>query len=409
MTRRGLPRAIGRFVDVAGGRPGNEQDDMERSRLEQLKVTHRSTRHVPACRREHWSMRSPSTGSVEDSSSARFHPSRWSTPPNGISPVEGLRMRPVFTHEPVMADEVVSLLAPVPAGIVVDATVGGGGHAAAILSAHPHLRVLGLDRDPEAVEAAREVLDPFGGRAAVRHARFDVLSAELGSVGVAAPLSGVLFDLGVSSPQFDRAERGFSYRHDAPLDMRMDRSQGTTAADIVNEADESELARLFAAHGEGRFARRIARAVVVARPIATTGELAEVVRTAIPAAARRTGGHPARRVFQALRVSVNEELDVLAETLPAAVSLLGPGGRCLAIAYHSGEDRLVKAAFAEAATGGCLCPPALPCTCGAVSLGRLVFRGARRPSPAEVARNRRAESARLRAFERLEPTGAGNC
>ncbi len=352
-------------------------------------------------------MRSPSTGSVEDSSSARFQPSRWSTPPNGFAPVEGLRMRLVFTHEPVMVDEVVALLAPVPPGIVVDATVGGGGHAKAILIAHPHLRVLGLDRDPDAVEAARRTLRSFGSRALVRPASFGDLTRALTGAGLEAPLSGVLFDLGVISPQFDRPERGFSYRLDAPLDMRMDPAQRVTAADIVNGAAEDELTRLFAAHGEGRFARRIARAVVASRPLERTGQLAEVVRAAIPAAARRTGGHPARRVFQALRVAVNDELELLADALPLAIEQLGIGGRCVAIAYHSGEDRLVKAAYARAATGGCVCPPGLPCSCGAVPLGRLVFRGARRPTPAEVARNRRAESARLRAFERLErPAGS---
>lgn len=317
-------------------------------------------------------------------------------------------MRPVFTHQPVMTDEVVALLAPVPPGVVVDATVGGGGHAAAILATHPHLRVLGLDRDPDAVEAARVTLAPFGARAQVRQARFDAVDDALSGAGLAPPVSGVLFDLGVSSPQFDRAERGFSYRHDAPLDMRMDPAQPTTAADLVNAATEAELTSLFAEHGEGRFARRIARAVIAHRPLSTTAELAEVVRGAIPAAARRTGGHPARRVFQALRVAVNDELDVLAAALPLSVDLLGPGGRCVAISYHSGEDRLVKAAFAEAASGGCVCPPGLPCACGAESLGRLVFRGARRPAPAEVAHNRRAESARLRAFERLAPAEAGD-
>jgi 16S rRNA (cytosine1402-N4)-methyltransferase len=171
---------------------------------------------------------------------------------------------------------------------------------------------------------------------------------------------------------------------------------------VVNTWPEDELRRLFAAHGEGAFARRIARAVVAARPLTTTTELAEVVRTAIPAAARRHGGHPARRVFQALRVAVNDELEVLSRALPDAIEVLAHAGRCVAIAYHSGEDRIVKAAFARAVTGGCTCPPGLPCGCGAVSLGHLVFRGAHRPTPDEVERNRRAESARLRAFERGE-------
>jgi 16S rRNA (cytosine1402-N4)-methyltransferase len=310
-------------------------------------------------------------------------------------------MPQVFAHEPVMVDEVVASFAPAPPGLVVDATVGGGGHAEAILAAHPHLRVLGLDRDPDAVGAASRRLAPFGARAVVRHARFDrlvELAAEAGAPG--GTVSGVLFDLGVSSPQLDRAGRGFSYRADAPLDMRMDPSEGPTAADVVNTAPEDELAQLFAANGEGRFARRIARAIVAARPLRTTGGLAEVVRGAIPAAARRTGGHPARRVFQALRVTVNEELDQLAHAVPAAIDALAPGGRCVAISYHSGEDRIVKAAFGAAATGGCECPPGLPCACGAVPLGRLVFRGARKPTGSEVGRNRRAESARLRVFER---------
>jgi 16S rRNA (cytosine1402-N4)-methyltransferase len=310
-------------------------------------------------------------------------------------------MPQVFAHEPVMVDEVVASFAPVPPGLVVDATVGGGGHAEAILVAHPHLRVLALDRDPDAVEEASRRLASFGARAVVRHARFDQLvdlAADAGAPG--GTVSGVLFDLGVSSPQLDRPERGFSYRADAPLDMRMDPSGGPTAADVVNTMPEDELAQLLAANGEGRFARRIARAIVAARPLGTTSELVEVVRAALPAATRRTGGHPARRVFQALRVAVNEELEQLAEAVPASISALAPGGRCVAISYHSGEDRIVKAAFGEAATGGCACPPGLPCACGAVPLGRLVFRGARKPTQMEVGRNRRAESARLRVFER---------
>jgi 16S rRNA (cytosine1402-N4)-methyltransferase len=312
-------------------------------------------------------------------------------------------MSPAFAHDPVMVEEVLGLLHPVPPGVVVDATAGGAGHAAALLAAEAHLRVLGIDRDPAAVEASRTRLAEFGDRAVVVHARFDALGEAVASSGIGGPVSGVLFDLGVSSPQLDEAGRGFSYRLDAPLDMRMDPSGGLTAGELLDTMTEAELTRLLAAHGEGRFARRIARALIAARPLRTTGQLAEVVRAAIPAAARRTGGHPARRAFQALRVAVNDELGALERALPEALGLLTPGGRCVAISYHSGEDRLVKAAFARAVSGGCVCPPGLPCTCGAVPEGRLVFRGARRPSPAEVARNRRAESARLRAFERLAP------
>ena len=312
-------------------------------------------------------------------------------------------MSPAFAHEPVMVEEVVALLHPVPPGVVVDATAGGAGHGAALLSSQPHLRLLAIDRDPAAVAASRDRLAAFGARAAVVHARFDALADALAASGLDGPVSGVLFDLGVSSPQFDEPGRGFSYRLDAPLDMRMDPSSGPSAAALLDTMTEGELAGLLAAHGEGRFARRIARALVAARPVRTTGQLAEVVRGAIPAAARRTGGHPARRAFQALRVAVNDELGALERALPQALDLLVPGGRCVAISYHSGEDRLVKAAFARAVSGGCTCPPGLPCACGAVPEGRLVFRGARRPSPAEVARNRRAESARLRAYERLVP------
>jgi 16S rRNA (cytosine1402-N4)-methyltransferase len=310
-------------------------------------------------------------------------------------------MRQVFTHEPVMVEEVEALFAPVPPGVVIDATAGGGGHAAALLAAHRHLRLLCLDRDPDAVEATTLRLKEYGNRADVRRARFDRLGEIAEAMGISpGTASGVLFDLGVSSPQLDRPERGFSYRADAPLDMRMDPDEETTAADLVNTWPEVELARLFAANGEGRFARRIALAVVSARPVTTTSGLADVVRSALPAAVRRQGGHPARRVFQALRVAVNDELEVLADTLPVAIDMLAPGGRCVVIAYHSGEDRIVKAAFRQAETGGCTCPPRLPCSCGAVSLGKLVFRGTRRPTPAEIARNRRSESALLRAFER---------
>jgi 16S rRNA (cytosine1402-N4)-methyltransferase len=342
-------------------------------------------------------MRSPSTGEVEDPYSALFHPGRSGRKPIGAPPVGGLRMSTDFTHRPVMLAEVVELFAPVPPGVVVDATVGGGGHASAILDAHPHLSVLGLDQDPDAVAAATASLARFGDRARVVHARFDRMRDHVGS----APLSGALFDLGVSSPQLDRPERGFSYRANAPLDMRMDPSTGRTAADMVNTTSERSLAGMIAASGEARFAGRIARAIVAARPITTTGQLAEVVRTAIPAAARRRGGHPARRVFQAVRLEVNEELEVLPGAIDDAVDLLAPAGRIVVLSYHSGEDRTVKTRLALASTGGCVCPPGLPCACGAVPVVRLLNRGARKPSAAEVAENRRAGSARLRAAEKL--------
>jgi 16S rRNA (cytosine1402-N4)-methyltransferase len=306
-------------------------------------------------------------------------------------------MSQAFEHRPVMVVEVVSLLAAVPPGVVVDATVGGGGHARALLEAHPDLRLVGIDRDADALAAAARTLATFGDRVVgLHHARFD----RLGKL-VSGPVAGVLFDLGVSSHQLDRVERGFSYRLDGPLDMRMDRSEAGTAADLVNNADESTLARMLAVSGEGRFARRIARRIVERRPLTTTGELAEAVRSAIPAASRRTGGHPARRAFQAIRIAVNDELAALGPALDTAIGLLAPGGRCVALAYHSGEDRIVKERFGVAATGGCTCPPGLPCACGARPLVRLLNRGARKPTAAEVRANPRAESARLRACERL--------
>lgn len=308
-----------------------------------------------------------------------------------------------FRHVPVMAAEVVELFAAVPPGLLVDATVGGGGHAAALLESFPARRLLGIDRDEDAVAAATARLAAHGRRATVVRARFDELGPLLAAHAPGEPVAGVLFDLGVSSYQLDEPTRGFSYRVDAPLDMRMDRREPLTAADLVNSATEGELAVLFAAHGEGRFARRLARAVVAARPLATTGELAEVVRRALPARARLTGGHPAKRVFQALRVAVNRELDVLGPALDAAVAALAPGGRIVVISYHSGEDRIVKERLADAASGGCRCPVGLPCVCGARPLVRLLTRGARLPGAAERAANPRAQSARLRAAQRLAP------
>ncbi len=355
-----------------------------------------------------WPMCSPSTEPLEALSSAYFHTDRTGTPPPGIDPVVGLQMNQPYAHQPVMATEVVQLLAPVPPGLVVDATLGGAGHAAAILDAHPGLQLLGIDRDPAALEAAAAELARFGDRAIVRGSRFDNLAAvvrqvqaELGTPPELLGLSGILFDLGVSSPQLDVAERGFSYRRNAALDMRMDPTSGRTAADVVNGFDEGDLVALFVDNGEGRFARRIARAIVAARPLTTTGELADVVREAIPAATRRSGGHPARRVFQAIRIAVNEELEQLDRALGDALALLRPGGRCVVISYHSGEDRLVKATFVHASTGGCTCPPGLPCVCGAVTDYRLVARGSKRPTADEIDRNRRAEAARLRVIERI--------
>jgi 16S rRNA (cytosine1402-N4)-methyltransferase len=352
-------------------------------------------------------MRSPSTGTVESPLSADFRSRRSGRNPDGTTPVGGLRMTQEFVHKPVMVDEVVASLIPVPAGLVVDATVGAGGHSRALLAAAPHLRVLGLDSDTDALVAAAATLGDVGasGRVRLRHARYDRLADVVRALND-GPVTAVLFDLGVSSPQLDFPERGFSYRSDGPLDMRMDRSSRVTAADVVNTYSEAALADLFAANGEGRFARRIARAIIASRPLSGTVALAETVKHAIPAATRRTGGHPAKRVFQAVRIEVNDELTVLASALDAALALVVGGGRVAVLSYHSGEDRLVKERFRVAATGDCRCPPGLPCGCGAVPTHRLVFRGSHTPSADEVAANPRAESARLRVAER-RTTGSG--
>ena len=307
-----------------------------------------------------------------------------------------------FVHDPVLVDLVVELFARVPAGTIVDATLGGAGHAAAVLESRTDLSVLGLDRDPDALVAAQARLAVYGSRAAAVHARFDQLATVVAEAGAAIqPIVGILFDLGVSSPQFDRADRGFSYRLDAPLDMRMDPTTGVTAGEVVNTAPVAELADILRRYADERFAGRIARAIEAARPITSTTELAEVVVAAIPAPARRRGGYPAKKTFQALRIHVNDELAVLPPALDAAIDALAPGGVLQVISYHSGEDRIVKERMRRADDGGCTCPPNLPCVCGAQPEARLLKRGGWTPSPAEVAANPRASSARLRAVEKL--------
>ena len=306
-----------------------------------------------------------------------------------------------FEHIPVLRDEVVSLFASVPPGVVVDATVGGGGHAAALLQAYDDLRIVGLDRDPAALDAARERLSAFGDRVTLMAAPFSTLESVLSRPGF-GPLSGVLLDLGVSSPQLDWSERGFSFREDGPLDMRMDPTSGPTAADIVNS---------LPVRGPGCAVPRERRGPPVRAhrpcrrpsPATVLNEAAGRSRGVGGAGAGPPQGPPARRVFQALRIQVNDELGQLEAALPAALSHLEVGGVCAVISYHSGEDRLTKRLFADAATGGCVCPPGLPCVCGAVVRHQLVFRGARKASAAEIAANPRSESARLRAIVRTQP------
>jgi 16S rRNA (cytosine1402-N4)-methyltransferase len=306
-----------------------------------------------------------------------------------------------YQHVPVMAAEVLGLLAAVAPGLVVDATVGGGGHARLLLEARPDLELLGIDRDAEAVAASRAALAAFGDRAAVVHGGFDDIAAIVERHGGGRQVMGVLMDLGVSSHQLDVARRGFSYRHDAPLDMRMDAAQALTAADVVNGYAEHELAEVIARYGEERFARRIARAIVARRPVETTRSLAEIVRDAIPAPARRRGGHPAKRTFQAIRIEVNRELPNLAAGLDDVVQIVAPGGRIVVLAYHSLEDRVVKERFADWSATEEPGTARLPVPSPRHARTRLLTRRPLRPSAEEVAANPRAKGARLRAVERL--------
>jgi len=304
-----------------------------------------------------------------------------------------------------MVDRVLALLEPAlqrPGAVMVDATLGRAGHARALLKAHPGLILIGLDTDAEAIEESRDLLSPYSGRVILAHAAYDQIAAVLGREGMSRA-HGVLFDLGVSSPQLDQPERGFAYSYDAPLDMRMDRSGPLTAADVVNSYPAPRLARVLREYGEERFARRIADAVVRERersPLTSTSQLTEIIRAAIPAPARRSGGHPAKRTFQALRIEVNGEIDTLKRALPAALDALAVGGRVVVLAYHSLEDRVVKRALAARASD--TTPRGLPVPlAGAGPQLRLVTRGAQRPSAQEVAYNPRAAQARLRAAERI--------
>ncbi|HEY3715145.1 MAG TPA: 16S rRNA (cytosine(1402)-N(4))-methyltransferase RsmH [Jatrophihabitantaceae bacterium] len=306
------------------------------------------------------------------------------------------------THVPVMLDRVLALLAPALSGrpaVVVDATVGLGGHAEALLAAHPQLTLVGLDRDRAALEHSEQRLAPYGERLHLVHAVYDRMPQVLESLGLPR-VDGVLFDLGVSSMQLDQPERGFAYAHDAPLDMRMDQQAGRTAADVVNTYPVGDLARVLREYGEERFAMRIAQAIVRDRPLNSTARLAELVRTAIPAATRRTGGHPAKRTFQALRIEVNAELDALRTAVPEAVTALRVSGRIVVLSYQSLEDRIVKQAIAPLAADST--PPDLPVPIAERGPQlRLLSRG-EGPTPDEVAANSRAASVRLRAAERIK-------
>jgi len=312
-------------------------------------------------------------------------------------------------HVPVMLDRVRDLLAPalgVAGAVVVDATLGRAGHAMALLADHPGLKLVGIDADQAAIEESRRVLAADLSRVTLVQAVYDQIPAILADLGYPS-VQGILFDLGVSSPQLDDPRRGFSYAQDAPLDMRMDRSGQVTAADVVNSYPPARLARIFAEYGEERFARRIADAIAAERarePITSTLRLAEIVRSSIPAPARRTGGNPAKRSFQALRIEVNDELGSLRRAVPAALDLVGVGGRIVVLSYHSLEDRIVKRAFAQGSTDST--PPGLPVPLpSARPQFRLLTSGAERPDGAELAANPRAASARLRAAQRTRAAG----
>lgn len=312
-------------------------------------------------------------------------------------------------HVPVMLERCLELLAPAlerPGAVLVDGTLGLGGHAEAFLQRFPELTLVGIDRDPEALRLAGERLRPFAGRTHLVHAVSDALPTVLADLGI-SEVAGVLYDLGVSSMQLDRVDRGFSYARDAALDMRMDGTSELTAARILAEYDEGELRRIFFEYGEEKLGARYARRIVEARavsPIETSAQLVDLLQAATPAAVKNAG-HPAKRVFQALRVEVNAELDVLARTIPAAMEALEVGGRIVVLAYQSLEDRLVKREFAARTTS--TAPRGLP-----VELPehapefRLLVRGAELASDAEKARNPRATPVRLRAAERLRKAAA---
>lgn len=323
-------------------------------------------------------------------------------------------------HIPVMRDRCVNLLRESAAAcfeagktaVIIDATLGMGGHSEAILRSHPEVVVIGVDRDPQALELASERLADFGSRFRAVRAVYDQLDEATALVQDGEEITGVFFDLGVSSLQLDEAERGFAYSYDAPLDMRMDASadsEDATAAELLADISEEELRRILSQYGEERFSGRIARRIISAReqaPLTTTAQLAQLVDSAVPAAAKRTGGHPAKRTFQAVRIAVNRELEVLERAIPAACDAVAIGGRVVTLSYHSLEDRIVKRAFAQRCTSSA--PVGLP-----VELEehrptfKLAVRGAEPPTADEIAENSRAASAKLRAVQRIRVEAGG--
>ncbi len=307
-----------------------------------------------------------------------------------------------FAHTSVLLRETIEGLNVKPEGIYADGTLGGGGHSLEIAKRLTTGHLFGIDQDDDALLAAGQRLAPWKEKVTLLRSNYCNMRALLSGQGIEG-VDGILLDLGVSSYQFDEPERGFSYRYEAPLDMRMDRRQALTARTIVNEYTEQELARIIRDYGEDKFAKNIARHIVAARqkkPVETTGELNELIRAAIPAKIREKGGHPSKRTYQAIRIACNRELEVLENSLDSFVELLNPGGRLCIITFHSLEDRIVKTAF-KRYENPCTCPPEFPvCICGKKSLGRAVFKKPVLPTEEENARNPRARSAKLRIFEK---------
>lgn len=309
----------------------------------------------------------------------------------------------MFAHKPVLYQETIEALRIRPDGIYVDGTLGGGGHSFGILQQlSKEGKLIGIDRDEDAIRAASERLAPFAGQAVIIRGNYEDMPAILRGQGIAGA-DGILLDLGVSSYQLDEAERGFSYREEAPLDMRMDRRDERSAYDVVNGCTEMELFHMIRDYGEDRFAKNIAKHIVAERqkaPIRTTTELAEIVRQAIPAKLREGGGHPAKRTFQAIRIEVNRELDILKDSIDGLIDLLNPEGRLCIITFHSLEDRIVKTAFRRA-EDPCICPPDFPvCVCGRKPKGKVITKKPIVSAAEELAENPRAHSAKLRVFEK---------
>ncbi len=308
-----------------------------------------------------------------------------------------------FKHKSVLLDETIENLNIQPEGVYVDGTLGGGGHAYEVckrLGADG--RFIGIDQDAAAIKAGGERLAEFGDRVTIVRSNYAQMKQVLSDLGV-EKVMGIVLDLGVSSYQLDNAERGFTYREDVPLDMRMDQRQEKTARDIVNDYSEMEIYRIIRDYGEDKFAKNIAKHIVIARaqkPIETTGELIEIIKSAIPMRVRAVGGHPAKKTFQAIRIELNHELDVLKENLSDMIDLLDDGGRICIITFHSLEDRIVKNIFREA-ENPCICPPGFPvCVCGRKSRGKVITRKPILPSEEELTENKRSKSSKLRVFER---------